>query len=70
MNYYISDLHIGNGTGYGTPNGNFINVGAMMPYMDYTPRTLEEIISGDKAYRQTNDYLSSYLDSKKAISEL
>lgn len=24
--------------------GNIINVGAMMPYMDYTPRTLNEII--------------------------
>ena len=33
-----------NATGYGTPNGNFINVGCMMPYMDYTPRTLDEII--------------------------
>lgn len=22
------------------------NVGAMMPYMDYTPRTLDEIIGG------------------------
>ena len=33
-----------NSTGYGTPNGNFINVGCMMPYMDYTPRTLDEIV--------------------------
>lgn len=24
--------------------GNIINVGCMMPYMDYTPRTLEEIL--------------------------
>ena len=24
--------------------GNFINVGCMMPWMDYTPRTLDEII--------------------------
>lgn len=31
--------------------GNFINVGAMMPYMNYTPRTLDEIINGDKKYR-------------------
>ena len=37
-----------NSTGYGTPNGNFINVGCMMPYMDYTPRTLDEIIAGDE----------------------
>ena len=35
--------------GYGTPNGNFINVGCMMPYMNYTPRTLAEIIAGDAA---------------------
>ena len=35
-----------NATGYGTPNGNFINVGCMMPYMDYTPRTLDEILKG------------------------
>lgn len=31
----------------GTPTGNFINVGCMMPYMNYTPRTLDEIIEGD-----------------------
>ena len=35
--------------GYGTPSGNFINVGCMMPYMNYTPRTLAEIIAGDAA---------------------
>ena len=34
--------------GHGTPSGNFINVGCMMPYMDYTPRTLDEIIEGDQ----------------------
>lgn len=32
------------------PKGNFINVGCMLPYMDYTPRTLDEIIAGDLAY--------------------
>ena len=48
-----------NASGYGTPNGNFINVGAMMPYMNYTPRTLDEIISGDEAYRQTDAYLQN-----------
>lgn len=37
-----------NASGYGTPHGNFINVGCMMPYMDYTPRTLDEIIEGDR----------------------
>lgn len=42
-----------NASGYGTPNGNFINVGCMMPYMDYTPRTLDEIISGDEEYWKT-----------------
>ena len=26
--------------------GNIINVGCMMPYMDYTPRTLDELIEG------------------------
>lgn len=26
--------------------GNIINVGCMMPWMDYTPRTLDEIIAG------------------------
>ena len=48
-----------NASGYGTPSGNFINVGAMMPYMDYTPRTLDEIIAGDEAYRQTDAYLQN-----------
>lgn len=47
-----------NATGYGTPSGNFINVGCMMPYMNYTPRTLAEIIAGDEAYRQTEEYLN------------
>ena len=29
---------------------HFINVGCMMPWMDYTPRTLDEILEGeDKA---------------------
>ena len=51
-----------NATGHGTPSGNFINVGAMMPYMNYTPRTLEEIIDGDsthfaleETYRRLNE---------------
>ena len=29
----------------GDSYGNIINVGAMMPWMDYTPRTLDEIIA-------------------------
>ena len=28
--------------------GQIHNVGAMMPWMDYTPRTLDEILEGDK----------------------
>lgn len=28
------------------PVGNFINVGCMLPWMNYTPRTLDEIIAG------------------------
>ena len=30
--------------------GNWINVGCMMPWMNYTPRTLEELIAGDAVY--------------------
>lgn len=48
-----------NASDSGTPSANFINVGAMMPYMDYTPRTLDEIIAGDEAYRQTDAYLQN-----------
>ena len=50
---YIKELRkrmLAHSSGYGTPSGNFINVGAMMPYMDYTPRTLDEIIAGDTDY--------------------
>lgn len=32
----------------GLPLGNLLHVGCMEPYMNYTPRTLEEIIEGDK----------------------
>lgn len=41
---------------HGTPLTNFINVGAMMPYMNYTPRTLDEIIAGDEGYRKSDEY--------------
>lgn len=34
----------------GEPLGQCIHVGCMEPYMNYTPRTLEEIISGDATY--------------------
>ena len=32
----------------GAPTGQIINVGCMMPYMNYIPRTLEEIIEAGK----------------------
>ena len=32
---------------------NMFNVGAMMPWMDYTPRTLDEIERRSSAHRQT-----------------
>ncbi len=38
-----------NGT-RGEPLGQFIHVGCMEPYMNYTPRTLAEIIKGDEEY--------------------
>lgn len=34
----------------GEPLGQCLHVGCMEPYMDYTPRTLDEIIEGDKRY--------------------
>ena len=58
-----------NASGYGTPNGNFINVGAMMPYMNYTPRTLDEIITGDEAYRQTDAYLQNRINETPNMHE-
>lgn len=33
---------------------NMINVGAMMPYMGYTPRTLDEILAGYGEWRANN----------------
>ena len=33
---------------------NMYHVGCMMPYMNYTPRTLDEIIAACGAYRQEN----------------
>lgn len=38
-----------NGT-KGEPLGQCLHVGCMEPYMDYTPRTLDEIIAGDKKF--------------------
>ena len=34
----------------GKPIGNFVNVGCMMPWMNYTPRTFEEIINEECKY--------------------
>ncbi|MDO5441646.1 MAG: metallophosphoesterase family protein [Bacillota bacterium] len=40
---------------FGHSKAHFINVGCMMPWMDYTPRTLDEIIEGEQMYmRQEN----------------
>ena len=33
--------------------GNWINVGCMMPWMDYTPRTLDEIIEREKMLHES-----------------
>lgn len=33
---------------------NMINVGSMMPWMGYTPRTLDEILAGYGAWREQN----------------
>ena len=38
-----------NGT-RGEPRGQLLHVGCMEPYMNYTPRTLDEIIQGDAQY--------------------
>lgn len=36
---------------------NMINVGCLLPYMDYTPHTLEEIVTSYDAYRSMTDNL-------------
>ncbi len=33
---------------------NMINVGCMLPYMDYTPRTLDQIIEGYEAFKKNS----------------
>ena len=35
--------------------GNIINVGCMMPYMDYTPRTLDEILAAVPIWEKENE---------------
>lgn len=43
---YLKELknNIKNNISDKSPTGNFFNVGCMMPYMQYIPRTLEEIV--------------------------
>lgn len=43
-----------NAAGRGTPSGNFINVGCMMPWMNYTPQTLDEIIEKEARWDEEN----------------
>lgn len=33
----------------------FYNVGCMLPYINYTPRTIDQIIAGSSMYRQMNN---------------
>lgn len=41
-----AELRANRNVGSAPNQGNIINVGAMMPYVDYTPRTLDELIKG------------------------
>ena len=34
---------------------NMFNVGAMLPYMDYTPRTLDEILTANEVHKIESD---------------
>ena len=47
---------------------NWINVGCMMPWMDYTPRTLDEIIEREAAFGEQQKDLGQ-LKEKLAIAE-
>ena len=40
---------------YGDYVGNWINVGCMMPWMNYTPRTLDELVGLDQQYDRETD---------------
>ena len=46
---YLKDLkdELKKATSDKHPTGNFINIGCMMPYMQYTPRTLNQILESD-----------------------
>lgn len=59
-----------NATCYGTPNGNFINVGCMMPYMDYTPRTLDLIDMEKSHCYNPFVYISSDDDIQRLTTNL
>ena len=39
----------------GHSHGNIINVGCMMPYMNYTPRTLDEILAEIEIFSSSNN---------------
>ena len=47
VDYFTRQLVNNHATG-GNPTGHLLNVGAMMPYMNYTPRTLDELIEVGK----------------------
>lgn len=52
-----------------TKSCEMYNVGAMLPYMDFTPRTLDEIIEGYRAwknYRDISDDLSNISENSLA----
>ena len=57
-NFYISDLHIGHENILRFDNRPFADVNEMnnklIENMDYTPRTLDEIIEGDARYHEEN----------------
>ena len=56
MNFYISDLHLfhKNVTRDGDSILRAYNVGCMMPYMEYEPRTLEEIVENYPPYGESS----------------
>ena len=45
MNYYISDLHFGHKSILKFDNRPYFTLTEMKDYMNYTPRTLDEIMS-------------------------
>lgn len=47
----------------GDCRGNFFNVGCMMPWMNYTPRTLDEIILRDPDKPEEVQKMKSFFDA-------